>query len=47
MGYKLDILKKNLYFTKFDVLFNKAAREGKITRIADEIFEKMSETIIA
>ena len=47
MSTKLESLKKKLYFIKFDILFNKALREGKITRFDEEIFEKMSNTIIA
>lgn len=40
-------LKKNLYFTKFNILYGKALKEGKITSFDDEIFEKMGNTIIA
>lgn len=47
MATKLDNLKKKLYFTKFNILWNKAIKEGKITRFEEEIFEKMSNTIIA
>lgn len=47
MSTKLESLKKKLYFIKFDILFNKALREGKITRFDEEKFEKMSNTIIA
>lgn len=44
---KIDSLKKKLYFKKLHVLFNKAVNDGKITRFDDEIFAKMSGTIIA
>ena len=47
MGTRLDLLKKKLYFIKLNILFNKALREGKITSCDDEIYEKMSNTIIA
>lgn len=40
-------LKKNLYFAKFNILYGKALKEGKITSFDDEIFEKMSNTIVA
>lgn len=47
MKIKLDSIKKKLYFTKFNILWNKAIKEGKITEFDEEIFEKMSNTIIA
>lgn len=47
METKINGIKKKLYFKKFRNLFNKALSEGKITRFDDEIFEKMSNTIIA
>ena len=47
MANKIDILKKKLYFTKFNILWNKAIKEGKIKQFDEEIFEKMSNTIIA
>lgn len=47
MTKKLDSLKKKLYFTKFNILWNKAIKEGKITEFDEEIFKKMSNTIIA
>lgn len=42
-----DDIKKKLYFTKFNILWNKAIKEGKITQFDDEIFQQMSNTIIA
>jgi len=47
MGTKLDSLKKKLYFARLNILFDKALKEGKITSFDDEIFEKMSNTIVA
>lgn len=47
MATKLDSLKKKLFFTRLNILFNKGIKEGKITRFDEEIFEKMSNTIIA
>lgn len=47
MTIKLDSLKKKLYFTRLNILFNKGLKEGKITRFDEEIFDKMSNTIIA
>lgn len=47
MANKIDILKKKLYFTKFNILWNKAIKEGKIKQFDDEIFQQMSNTIIA
>ena len=47
MAIKLDSLKKKLYFTRLNILFNKGLKEGKITRFDEEIFDKMSNTIIA
>ena len=40
-------IKKKLYFTKFNKLFNKAFERGKITKFDDRIFEKMNDTIIS
>ena len=40
-------IKKKLYFTKFNILWNKAIKEGKITQFDDEIFQQMSNTVIA
>ena len=42
-----DDIKKKLYFTKFNILWNKAIKEGKITQFDDEIFQQMSNTVIA
>lgn len=42
-----DNLKKKLFFKRFDVLFDKGVREGKITEFDNEIFEKMEGTYIA
>jgi len=47
MVIKLDNLKKKLYFTRLNILFNKGLKEGKITRFDEGIFDKMSNTIIA
>ena len=47
MSDKLSDLKKKLYFKKYKPLFTKAVKEGKITRFEEEIFTKMSNTIIA
>ena len=43
----LKDLKKKLFFTRFEILWNKAVREGKITYFEDEIYDEMSNTIIA
>ena len=43
----LEDLKKKLFFTKFEILWKKAVREGKITNFEDEIYDEMSDTIIA
>ena len=43
----LEDLKKKLFFTKFQILWRKAVREGKITNFEDEIYDEMSDTIIA
>ena len=43
----LEDLKKKLFFTKFQILWKKAVREGKITNFEDEIYDEMSDTIIA
>ena len=43
----LEDLKKKLFFTKFQILWKKAVREGKITHFEDEIYDEMSDTIIA
>jgi len=47
MSNSLYILKKKLYFTKLNILFNKAMNEGKITSFDEEIYEKMEGTIIS
>lgn len=47
MEAKLQDIKKKLYFTKINFLFNKALQNGKISGFDEEIFEKMSDTIIA
>lgn len=47
MNTILQDIKNKLYFTKFSILFNKAIRNGRITSFDEEIFEKMSDTIIA
>lgn len=39
-------LKKRLQFPRFSILWNNAVKEGKITKFDDEIFLKMSNTII-
>lgn len=44
---KFEKIKKCLYFMKYNILFDKALREGKIEKFDEEIFEKMSGTIIA
>lgn len=43
----LEDLKKKLFFTKFEILWRKAVKEGKITNFEDEIYDEMSDTIIA
>ena len=43
----LEDLKKKLFFTKFEILWKKAVKEGKITNFEDEIYDEMSDTIIA
>lgn len=43
----LEKIKKKLYFTKFNILFRKALKDGQITRFDEEVFEKMSDTIIS
>lgn len=43
----LQDLKKKLFFTKFEILWKKAVREGKITEFDDKIYDEMSDTIIA
>ena len=43
----LEDLKKKLFFTKFEILWKKAVKEGKITHFEDEIYDEMSDTIIA
>ena len=47
MTNKHNNLKKKLYFTRLNILFNKGLRQGKITKFDEEIYEKMSNTIIA
>lgn len=47
MAINFDSLKKKLFFTRFNILFGKGLKEGKITRFDEEIFDKMSNTIIA
>lgn len=42
-----DNLKKKLFFKRFDLLFDKGIKEGKITEFDDEIFEKMKGTYMA
>ena len=39
-----DNLKKGLYFSKMQLLFNKGLAEGKIVPFDDEFYEKMSHT---
>lgn len=43
----LDELKKKLYFAKFKILGLNVSKQGKIMEFDEEIFEKMSNTIIA
>ena len=40
-------IKKNLFFTRFNALFEKGVKDGKITLFDDEIFDKMSSTFIS
>ena len=40
-----DKLKKELYFSKVQLLFNKGVQEGKIIPFDDEFYEKMSHTL--
>ena len=47
MGINFFDIKKQLYFTKLNILFNKALKNGKITRFEENIFDKMNDTIIA
>ena len=47
MNNKLYNLKGKLYFMKLKLLFTKAIKEGKITRFDEDIFTKMSNTIIS
>lgn len=42
-----DDIKKKLFFIKFNILSNKASQDGKVTEFDEEIFKKMSNTIIA
>lgn len=44
---KIRELKKKMFFIRFSIMFEKAMQEGKITKFDDEIFEKMSNTIIS
>ena len=43
----LEELKKKMYFAKFKLLFLRAFNEGKVMEFDDEIYIKMSNTIIA
>ena len=43
----LEDLKKKLFFAKFQILWKRAVKEGKITHFEDEIYDEMSDTIIA
>lgn len=43
----LEDLSKKLFFARFEILSKKAFREGKILEFDDEIFDEMSDTIIA
>ena len=43
----LDDLKKKLFFAKFEILWKKAIKEGKITEFDDEVYEEINDTIIA
>lgn len=47
MEKHIEKLRKKLFFKKMEVLYTKAVNEGKITEFDDEVFEKMSGTIIA
>ena len=40
-------IKEKLYFIKYHILFNKALLDGRITSFDDNIFDKMSGTIIS
>ena len=40
-------LKKNLFFTRYNMLFQKGINEGKITEFDQEIYDKMSDTYIS
>lgn len=40
-------IKKNLFFSRFNLLFQKGINDGKISEFDDEIFDKMSNTYIA
>lgn len=43
----LDNLKKKLFFKRFDLLFNKGVRDGRICEFDDQIYEKMDGTIVS
>lgn len=42
-----DILKKNLYFTKIQILFDNGLRNGSIVPFDDTFYEKLSNTYIS
>lgn len=42
-----DNLKKGLYFSKMQLLFNKGIQEGKITIFDEDFYERMSHTYIS
>ena len=47
MVFKIQELKKKMFFKKFDYLLSKSYKNGKITKFDDEIYNKMSTTIIS
>lgn len=47
MGTGLQKIKKDLFFIRFNMLFDKYLKAGKITYFDENIFEKMNDTIIA
>lgn len=44
---KIQDIKRKLYLTKLNILFNKAVQNGRITKFDEEIYIKMSNTIIS
>lgn len=47
MAFKIQEFKKKMFFKKFDYLLSKSYKNGKITKFDDEIYDKMSTTIIS